>query len=411
MATEIESDLSWVSGVTKLLSTDAATGTSGDTTGNLNKPIIDLANRTAYLKKHIDDLEQGSTIPDALAAINSPTFTGDPKAPTPGLGDNDKSLATTEFVQKTIGGILKRSVAGGANVTLTAIEAGNGILEFTGALTANISVIVPVVPTRPWVVINATTGAFVLTIRTPAGTGVAISQGKRTIVYCDGESVIKADTDLLASIKLVDGENSGIDADLLDGLEGSDYARSGVNANITRLTGLTTPLTKAQGGSGSSYGEFPVGTRMPFAQAAAPTGWVQDASDNANNRMLRVVNTAGGGVAGTHSPILNDVVPSHTHTITTGTESANHNHGLTDPGHSHSVNSNAIRISIHDVSSGVLWGGEGGSVSKGSTTSSATGISLGTQSASHTHSGTTNGGSSATNWEPRYINMIICAKS
>ncbi len=31
---------------------------------------------------------------------DSPTFTGDPKAPTPALGDNDTSIATTKFVQR-----------------------------------------------------------------------------------------------------------------------------------------------------------------------------------------------------------------------------------------------------------------------------------------------------------------------
>lgn len=40
--------------------------------------------------------------PPALAARNSPTFTGDPKAPTPAPGDNDTSIATTAFVQAAI---------------------------------------------------------------------------------------------------------------------------------------------------------------------------------------------------------------------------------------------------------------------------------------------------------------------
>lgn len=35
---------------------------------------------------------------DAKAALASPTFTGDPKAPTPSPGDNDTSIATTAFV-------------------------------------------------------------------------------------------------------------------------------------------------------------------------------------------------------------------------------------------------------------------------------------------------------------------------
>jgi hypothetical protein len=38
------------------------------------------------------------------ALLASPTFTGDPKAPTPAPGDNDTSLATTAFVQAAVSG-------------------------------------------------------------------------------------------------------------------------------------------------------------------------------------------------------------------------------------------------------------------------------------------------------------------
>lgn len=37
--------------------------------------------------------------------IDSPTFTGDPKAPTPNPGDNDTSIATTAYVQAALAGI------------------------------------------------------------------------------------------------------------------------------------------------------------------------------------------------------------------------------------------------------------------------------------------------------------------
>ena len=36
------------------------------------------------------------------AAVNSPTLTGDPQAPTPSTNDNDNSIATTAFVQAAI---------------------------------------------------------------------------------------------------------------------------------------------------------------------------------------------------------------------------------------------------------------------------------------------------------------------
>ena len=41
----------------------------------------------------------------AFAPINSPVFTGDPKAPTPDIADNDTSVATTAFVKAAIAAI------------------------------------------------------------------------------------------------------------------------------------------------------------------------------------------------------------------------------------------------------------------------------------------------------------------
>jgi hypothetical protein len=224
--------------------------------------------------------------------------------------------------------------------------------------------------------------------------------------------------------------------------QGDDHLRlikSTIKATFPNLTGAVTPTqaqlnqigtgtfsgnattaTTAAACSGNSatantastlsgnWTSLPAGTRMPFAQAAAPPGWTQDTSDNANNRMLRVVSTAGGGVAGTHSPILNNVVPSHTHTLTTGNESATHTHGVTDPGHSHT--SPAGLFAGTNSGGNVAYSGYSNAAAS-ATNASATGISIGTQSVFHTHSGTTDNGSSQTNWAPRYIDMIICAKS
>ena len=179
-------------GVYQLETTDPVQG--GDT-GVSNKPLKNLANRTSYLKQRVDNIESGVTVPPGTATLASPTFTGDPKAPTPALGDDDTSIATTAFVQDTLGGRLVKNVAGGVNVTLTAVEAGNGILEFTGALTANIAVIVPTSPTRFWIIKNATSGAFNLTVKTAAGTGVTVVQGKNEIVWTDGTNVLAGITE------------------------------------------------------------------------------------------------------------------------------------------------------------------------------------------------------------------------
>jgi hypothetical protein len=179
------------------------------------------------------------------------------------------------------------------------------------------------------------------------------------------------------------------------------------NFHATNLYGNGAGLTGIQ--------PFASGTKLVFAQAAAPTGWTQIVDTSADNRMLRIVTTAGGGYAGTHSPILNNVVPAHTHSFTSGNESAEHTHSGTTGGisanHTHVFGSaggytdqgydglNQVRISLN--------AGVTGANSVGHTHSFTTGA----VSANHTHSGTTDNGSSQTNWAPKYIDLILCSKN
>ncbi|QTI81499.1 hypothetical protein IAI58_19345 (plasmid) [Roseomonas marmotae] len=68
----------------------------GGVDGISNKPQRNLANRTKYLKKHVDDLEQ------LKAPLDTPLFSGEPKAPTPDTADETTKLATTLFVKRRI---------------------------------------------------------------------------------------------------------------------------------------------------------------------------------------------------------------------------------------------------------------------------------------------------------------------
>jgi hypothetical protein len=63
------------------------------------------------------------------------------------------------------------------------------VLEFTGALTGNINVIVTTT-VNVYYVFNNTSGSYTLTVKTAAGTGVAVTQGNRTILECDGTNVV-----------------------------------------------------------------------------------------------------------------------------------------------------------------------------------------------------------------------------
>lgn len=73
----------------------ALVGAAPDTLNQINEIAAALGN----------DANFSTTIMNALALrapIANPVFTGDPKAPTPALGDNDTSIATTAFVQAAL---------------------------------------------------------------------------------------------------------------------------------------------------------------------------------------------------------------------------------------------------------------------------------------------------------------------
>ena len=153
-----------------------------------------------------------------------------------------------------------------------------------------------------------------------------------------------------------------------------------------------------------------------FAQSFAPTGWTRVTNDSANNRMLRVVSTGGGGTGGNYDPTVMNVVPSHTHSFSTGNESANHSHtfttGTVSSDHAHAytasnsnnvAGSNFIFLNRNSGVFGATTGGINANHVHGGTTAG--------MSNSHSHSGSTDNGSSQTNWTPRYIDMILCSKN
>lgn len=100
--------------------------------------------------------------------------------------------------------ILNLNVTGSSNVTETSSQAQNIIQQFTGILTGNINVIVPST-VQLYYVFNNTSGAFTLTFKTSAGTGITIDQGSHSIVYCDGTNVLNAFTSTFGGAISVSG--------------------------------------------------------------------------------------------------------------------------------------------------------------------------------------------------------------
>lgn len=77
-----------------------------------------------------------------------------------------------------------------ADRTLTDDEANHEGFIVTGTLTANVNLVVPNT-VRAYEIINNCAGAFTVTVKTSAGTGIDCGIGARKILFCDGTNVLE----------------------------------------------------------------------------------------------------------------------------------------------------------------------------------------------------------------------------
>ena len=70
---------------------------------------------TNILEEDIAAWNHAADMIDSKANIDSPTFTGSPTAPTPGVAVNSTRLATTQFVQNKMANIAPVEVSGKAS--------------------------------------------------------------------------------------------------------------------------------------------------------------------------------------------------------------------------------------------------------------------------------------------------------
>lgn len=84
-------------------------------------------------------------------------------------------------------------ISSGSPFTLTSVQAANKLIQTIGTITAGVTINVPAVVAVYYIQCSHT-GAFSTTFKTAAGTGVALSAGDRSILYCDGVNVVQAQT-------------------------------------------------------------------------------------------------------------------------------------------------------------------------------------------------------------------------
>jgi len=100
---------------------------------------------------------------------------------------------------------LSKAVLSGT-YTLTASEASNVIQKYTGALTGNVTIVVPAT-VQVYYIVNETTGAYTVTITTGAGATAVLTTGTQATLVCDSVNLYNANTILAgsSSISLING--------------------------------------------------------------------------------------------------------------------------------------------------------------------------------------------------------------
>lgn len=176
----------------------------------------------------------------------------------------------------------------GGTYTLSGSELNRIAYKFTGTLTSNAVIVVPATVQQYWVN-NATSGPFTLGLRAAgSATVTTVGQNATAILYCDGTDVVPATTSVpFAGVLPVSQGGTGgttaasARANLGATGIGSDVftaattaaartaiaaAASGANSDITSLTGLTSPLSVSQGGTGANAA---AGARANLSAAAS----------------------------------------------------------------------------------------------------------------------------------------------
>jgi hypothetical protein len=237
-------------------------------------------------------------------------------------------------VDNNLGGIVTKSVAG-SNITLSSTDSQMAIVRLTGAQSADIQLTTSCIGS--FFVENLTTNSFNITVvNDQVATGVVVPKGRSTVI--------------------------------------SDAT------NGCRIAGTDS---------------FPPGTRMPFNQSAAPTGWTKDGS--VDDAALRIVSgpVSSGGTIG-FSTLFSGLVAG-----TIGGTALTVNQ---IPAHTHTVTSAGTRTGSNSANPGSSFFASSGNVADyGPKSMTSSGVGSG---ASHTHTFT-----GTTNLDVKYADFIIATKN
>ena len=158
--------------------------------------------------------------------------------------------------------------------TLSGAQLNRISYQFVGTLTANMQIVVPATIQQYWIDNETTGGSYTLSIGVSGQVPfVTVNRGSRGIYYSNGTTLVLADTASIATPISISNGGTGAttSGSALINLGGTSYgigvftassagnarnsilaAAQGANSDITSLSGLTTPLSIAQGGTNAT---------------------------------------------------------------------------------------------------------------------------------------------------------------
>lgn len=128
------------------------------------------------------------------------SYTTSLKLTLPADGDtgwgNTVNTGVTSLVDASVAGTAAVVHDNAIDYTLTSVngtadEARKMFLNITGTLTANRNVVCPAV-SKLYFITNSTTGGFDITLKTSAGTGILVPNGRSVVLYCNATNVVNA---------------------------------------------------------------------------------------------------------------------------------------------------------------------------------------------------------------------------
>lgn len=204
-----------------------------------------------------------------------------------------------------------------ASAVSDATTSAKGIVQLAGDLSGTAAS-----PTVPGLTAKAPLASptFTGTVTVPAITGSAASTAAANKGYVDTQ-VASVTSSGVADGSITDVKiavNAAIQQSKISGLSTAlnGKAANGANGDITSLTGLTTPLSAAQGGTGNANGTAKVdvaksgttvGTRSKINFIEGTNVTITTADDSANGRVNVTINSTAAGGSGGGTPAWNPV--------------------------------------------------------------------------------------------------------